>query len=182
MQTALILIDIQNDYFANGKMELSGSFEASLRAQEALTWFRAQGLPCIHIQHISRRPGSTFFLSDTVGVRIHSHVEPLPGEIVIQKAYPNSFRETALLEHLKEKQIKQLVLCGMQTNMCVEATVRAAFDYGFICTVLHDACAARQLVFQEQIIPAAQVHGAFLAALSGVYAQVLSVAELTSKL
>jgi nicotinamidase-related amidase len=61
--------------------------------------------------------------------------------------------------------------------MCVDATVRAAFDYGLEVTVVHDACATRALTFGDQTIPGAQVHGAFLAALGVIYAQVVSAAE-----
>jgi nicotinamidase-related amidase len=66
----------------------------------------------------------------------------------------------------------------MMTHMCVDATVRAAFDYGFNVTVVHDACATRDLTFADETIPAAQVNGAFLAALGFVYAKVVSAAEV----
>jgi nicotinamidase-related amidase len=182
MKTALILIDIQNDYFPNGKMELEGSLDASLQAQNILIEFRQRHWPVVHIQHISVRPGATFFLPETEGVNIHQNIEPLPDELVIQKYYPNSFRETSLLEHLQRQEITHLALCGMMTHMCVEATARAAFDYGFQCTVLHDACATKTLNFAGRDIPAAQVHGAFLTALNGVYARVESVEELRREL
>ena len=178
MTTALLLIDIQNDYFPSGKMELEGSLEASSRAREILGFFREKGWPLVHIQHIAARPGATFFLPDTEGVKIQQNVEPLPGQVVFQKNYPNSFRDTLLLAHLKEKQLDQVVVCGMMTHMCVDATVRAAFDYGFNVTVVHDACATRSLTFGEQTIPAAQVHGAFLAALGAIYAKIVSAADL----
>ena len=177
MKPALIVIDIQNDYFPGGKMELEGSPEASLRAREILAFFRGKALPLVHIQHLAARPGAPFFLPDTEGVRIHPNVEPLPGEVVIQKNFPNSFRNTILLDHLREKQVKKLVVCGMMTHMCVDATVRAAFDHGLEVTVIHDACATRALAFGDQTIPAAQVHGAFLAALGFIYAKVVSAAE-----
>ncbi len=177
MITALVLIDLQNDYFPGGKMELEGSLEASLRARETLTFFRDQGLPLVHIQHLAARPGAPFFLPDTEGVKIQQNVEPRPGEVVFQKNFPNSFRNTPLLEHLRAKQVKKIVVCGMMTHMCVDATVRAAFDHGLEVTVIHDACATRTLAFGDQTIPAAQVHGAFLAALGFIYAKVVSAAE-----
>ncbi len=180
-KTALILVDIQNDYFPNGKMELEGSVEASLCARDALSFFREKKLQLIHIQHISVRPGSTFFLPDTEGVNIHKNVQPLPDEIIIKKNYPNSFRNTSLSEHLREMKIKRLVICGMMTHMCIDATTRAAFDNGFECTVLHDACATRALSFKDINIPAEHVHGSFLAALGSVYAEVMSVEELLGK-
>jgi nicotinamidase-related amidase len=182
MTTALLLIDIQNDYFPGGKMELEGSLEASLRAGEVLALFREKGLPVIHIQHIAARPGAAFFLPGTEGVKIHQNVAPLPGEAVFQKNFPNSFRNTPLLDHLQSKQIDKLVVCGMMTHMCVDASVRAAFDYGLQVTVVHDACATRALAFGDQTIPAAQVHGAFLAALGFIYARVVSAGELLGNL
>ncbi|MBE0585946.1 MAG: cysteine hydrolase [Desulfofustis sp.] len=175
METALLMIDIQNDYFPGGKMELVGSPEAGSNAGRVLARFRERGEPIVHIQHISTRPGASFFLPDTAGAAIHSSVEPAAGETVITKHFPNSFRDTALTDHLQSRQIRRLVVAGMMTHMCVDATVRAAFDLGFRRTVLNDACATRDLSFGSTAVPAEQVHAAFLAALEAVYAEVLSV-------
>ncbi|GIM44482.1 isochorismatase [Collibacillus ludicampi] len=177
MKTALLLIDIQNDYFPHGKMELVEPIEASLRAKQILTDFREKGWPVFHIQHISIRQGATFFLPGTDGIKIHENVEPLPDEVVIQKHYPNSFRETDLLSQLQKREINRLVICGMMTHMCIDATTRAAFDYGFECVVIHDACASRNLTFNGETIPAEHVHLSFLAALNGTYARVLGAEE-----
>ena len=126
MKTALLLIDLQNDYFPGGRMELEGSSEAVLRAKDILDTCRAVGIPVFHVQHLSLQKGAAFFLPDTDGVRIHDTVKPLPDETVIQKHYPNSFRETALLAELKKREISRLIVCGMMSQMCVDATVRAA--------------------------------------------------------
>ncbi len=181
-KTALVIVDIQNDYFPGGRMELEGSLEAANRAREALSLFREKSLPIVHIQHVSVRPGATFFLPDTQGVEIHTSVSPLPGEPVIRKHYPNSFRETPLLDHLRQNGIGHIVIAGMMTHMCVDATTRAAFDEGFRCTVLHDACATMSLSFGGEAVSARQVHAAFLAALGGIYAQVLGTADAIASL
>ena len=173
MNTALLLIDIQNDYFPGGKMVLEGSVEASQKAEQALALFRAKGLSLVHIQHLSARPDAGFFIPGTDGVNFHANVQPLAAETVIQKHYPNAFRDTPLLEHLRSKNIEHLVIAGMMTHMCVDATTRAAFDHGFRCTLLHDACATRALAFNKVTAPAMQVHAAFLAALGAVYAKVV---------
>jgi nicotinamidase-related amidase len=128
--------------------------------------------PVYHVQHLSTRPSTTFFLPNTAGIEIHPSVAPLPGEPVITKHFPNSFRETDLLERLKADGVSHLLVCGMMTSMCVDATVRAAFDLGFACTVVQDACATRDLTHDGETIPARQVHGAFLAALGAVYATI----------
>ncbi|HXE96040.1 MAG TPA: cysteine hydrolase family protein [Dongiaceae bacterium] len=182
MKTALIIIDIQNDYFPGGRMELVGAEAAAMQAGEALAFFRSRNLPVIHIRHLSTRPDATFFLPDTDGIEIHPGVAPLPGETVFVKNFPNSFRETPLLEHLRCIGIGRLVLTGMMTSMCVDATARAAFDLGFRNVLLHDAMATRDLAFGGVTVPAAQVHGAFLAALGSVYGRVTGVAEFLAEL
>jgi nicotinamidase-related amidase len=178
MKTALLLIDMQNDYFEKGKMELTGAEEASLKAKELLNFFREKNLPIIHIQHFATREGSTFFIPNTDGVNIHKNVEPINGEKIIRKAYPNSFRDTGLLDHIVFSGIHRLVICGMMTHMCVDATARAAFDYGFENVVVKDATATKELVFEDKTIPAEQVQAAFLSALNGIYAKVISTDEL----
>lgn len=182
MTTALIIIDIQKDYFPGGRMELVGAEAAAMLAGEALAYFRSHNLPVVHIQQITTRPGATFFIPGTSGIEIHPTVEPLPGETVIVKHYPNSFRETLLLEYLRDLGIERLALAGMMTSMCVDATARTALDLGFHNILLHDAMATRDLAFNDVTIPAIQVHGAFLAALGSVYGRVIGVDEFLSEL
>jgi nicotinamidase-related amidase len=182
MKTALLLVDIQNDYFPGGRMELQGSLQAGEQAGRLLKWFRRSGWPVIFIQHIALRPGASFFLPDTPGAELHPGVQPLPGELIFQKHFPNSFRETPLLEHLHEQGIERLVIAGMMTHMCIDATVRAAFDQGYRCLVAGPGCATKDLVCDGQPIPASMVQGAFLTALNGTFAQVLSIDEILSEL
>lgn len=182
MRTGLILIDIQQDYFPGGRMELVGSNEAGQTAKLALTSARQRAVPVIHIQHISARPGASFFLPGTEGAKISPLVLPQAGETVFTKHYPNSFRETGLFDFLRQQQIDSLVIAGMMTHMCIEATTRAAFDLGFGCTILHDACATKDLQFNGTSILAAQVHTAFLAGLAGTYANVIRVEEWIASL
>jgi len=182
MIQALLLIDIQNDYFPGGAMELMGSSTAAVQAGKLLRAFRQKALPVIHIQHISTRPGATFFLPNTDGVQIHESVTPNSGEAVFQKHYPNSFRETRLLEHLREHQISQLVIAGMMTHMCIDTTSRAATDLGFQAVLAHDACATRALSLNGATVSAKSVQTAFLAALNGLFAKVLSVEEICTNL
>jgi nicotinamidase-related amidase len=182
MNNCLLLIDIQNDYFPKGKMELIGIDEAANNAKLLLDKFRNIGAPILHIQHISVRPGATFFLPESSGAEINALVYPQPGETVIQKHYPNSFRKTDLLEILKEKSIEELTVCGAMSHMCIDATTRAAFDFEFQCIVAENACATRDLLFQEKTIKAAEVHAAFMAALSTPYAKVISTQEIINKI
>lgn len=182
MIQALLIIDIQNDYFPGGAMALVGSPAAGAKAGKLLRAFRQKHFPVVHIQHVSTRPGATFFLPNTRGVEIHESVAPQAGETVLQKNFPNSFRGTPLLEHLHKLQVTQLVIAGMMTQMCVDSTTRAAADLGFQCLLAHDACATKSLAFGGASVPAENVQAAFLAALNGLFAKVQSTEEICATL
>jgi nicotinamidase-related amidase len=182
MKSALILIDIQNDYFPGGAMELAGMTQAAARARELLAAFRPARRPIFHVQHLAPGPDATFFRPGTPGVEINESVRPLPGEALVRKHYPNAFRDTGLLEVLQGAGVEEVIICGAMSHMCIDASTRAAFDYGFRCTVIHDACATRDLAFQGLTIPAAQVHGSFMAALGMRYATVVALEEFLSGL
>ena len=169
---ALLLIDIQNDYFPGGSMELVGSEAAAMNAAKLLSTFREKHLPIFHIQHIAARPGATFFIHGTDGADIHASVVPIEGEEILTKHYPSAFRGTSLLEKLQELKPEKLFITGMMTHMCVDTTVRAAFDFGFNCLVAHDACATKNLVFNGESVQAVNVQASFMAALNGMFAEV----------
>jgi nicotinamidase-related amidase len=176
--TALIIVDLQNDYFPGHTMELSGIEQASQNAARILVHFRSSGWPMHHIRHISIHEGATFFLPGTQGSEIHAAMSPLKGESVIIKHFPNSFLGTELEKTLKGQSVKRLIICGAMSHMCIDATTRAAFDLGFGCIVAHDACATKDLDFMGTSISSAQVHTAFMAALNGIYARVISTEEI----
>ncbi len=167
--TALLIIDTQNFYFEGGKLPLENPIEASLNAKKLLEKFRKDSQLVIHIQHT---PTKT--VADMKQYDIHENVKPLATEKVIQKHFANSFRDTELLEFLKKNNIKRIVICGMQTHMCVEAATRAAEDYGFECILVEDACATRQLKYEDKTISAKDIHFGVIAALSQGYAKIFS--------
>ncbi len=180
MNSALIIVDIQNDYFEKGTMTLVGADKASENAKLVLEQFRKDKLPIVHIQHIAAQPSATFFLPNTEGVKIHNNVQPLGDEKVVVKHYPNSFRETELLSYLKANNITDLTICGMMTHMCIDATTRAAYDLGFKCIVVGDACATKDLELNGHTVKAKDVQTAFLSALDGTYADVKTTNEITN--
>jgi nicotinamidase-related amidase len=180
--TALVLIDLQNDYFPGGRMALDGAPEAAAKAAQALAAFRARRLPVFHVRHLSLRPGATFFLPGTEGAEIHAGVAPQAGEAVVEKHFPNSFRDTDLRARLEAAGVRRLVVAGMMTHMCVDASVRQAADLGFQVSLLADACATRAQAFAGETIAARQVHLAFLAALNGAYARVAPTDEILQSL
>ncbi|MFW5488466.1 MAG: cysteine hydrolase family protein [Desulfovibrio sp.] len=180
--TALLIIDIQNDYFPGGRYPLPGAEQAGAQAEQLLAYSRAEGLPIVHVRHESLQEGATFFIPGTSGAEIHECAAPQEGETVLVKHRPNSFLGTGLDDVLRARGVKRLVICGMMTNMCVDAGVRAAADLGYECVLVHDACAAANLSFGGVDVPAAQVQAAYMAALSYGYAQVAETGTITSLL
>ena len=178
MPRALVIVDIQNDYFPGGAYPLVGPEAAASAASRLLGRFRDAGEAVVHVQHVSADPEARFMKAGTHGVEINEAVAPRGGETVIRKARPNAFLETPLEAVLRDAGADELVVCGMMTSMCVDATVRAAADLGFRVFVAHDACAAPDLHFGERVVPAAKVHAAFLAALGSSYARVAAADEL----
>lgn len=177
MTQALVLVDIQNDYFPGGTMQLVAMDEAAANARTVLNSYRASTSPVFHVQHLAASPEATFFVPGTSGAEHNCVVAPARQETVIQKNFPNSFRATSLESELHDGGIEDIVIVGAMSHMCIDATTRAAFDLGFNCTVLEDACATRDLVFNNETIAASDVHNAFMAALSAPYARVISTTE-----
>lgn len=178
----LLLIDIQNDYFPGGKMELNNMDAAAVNAALLLSLFRNRNWPVVHVQHLSTRPNASFFVPESKGAEIHSSVIPMNEEPVVLKNFPNSFRQTNLHEILKSKNAEELVICGAMSHMCIDTTTRAACDMGFPVTLIHNACATRDLSFNGQTVEAAKVQAAYMAALNGSFAKVISAAEFLEQM
>lgn len=164
--TALIIIDIQNFYFPEGSVPLFEPEKAAENAKKLLTFFRDQNMTVIHVRH-----------NTNSGAEIHNLVSPKENEKVISKDKANAFVGTDLLEYLNYNKITNLILCGMQTHMCLEAATRAASDFGFNCTVIEDACATRDLKYGDTTVKAKDVHFSTLSTLNGTYAKILTRQE-----
>jgi nicotinamidase-related amidase len=182
MTRALIIVDVQNDYFPGGSMELVGMDGAAANCSALLEGFRGRAAPRFHIQHLANRDGATFFVPGTAGAEIHDSVTPADGEPLIVKHFPSAFRDTNLHETLQQAGIDELVICGAMSHMCIDSTVRAAFDLGYRCRVAADACAARDLEFDGRRVAAADVHAAYMGALAAPFAQVQSAAAIVDSL
>lgn len=174
---ALILIDIQNDYFPGGKWTLVGIDAAAANAARLLAAARSAGDLVVHVRHENPAPGAPFFVPGSPGAEIHNSVWPVPGEDVVLKHHINSFRETDLKEILDRHGVRELVLAGAMSHMCIDGGTRAAADLGYAVTLVHDACATRDLEFGGVVVPAAHVHAAFMSALGFAYARLVATDE-----
>jgi nicotinamidase-related amidase len=179
LKKALLLIDIQNDYFPSGRNPLYHAEQAAERAKHILTVFRERDLPIFHIRHISLQATATFFLPDTDGSLIYKSVLPNSNENVIIKHTPDSFFQTDLQDSLVTDNIDELFICGMMSHMCIDTSVRSAKRLGYSVTLLSDACTTKDLIWEGNTIPAQTVHQSFIAALDGTFAKVIKTSELS---
>jgi len=174
---ALIVVDIQNDYFPQGKWPLVGANAAADNAARLIKAFRDTSDSVVHIRHEFTSADAPLFTPDSEGAKLHPKVLNRADEPVVLKHFVNSFRETELQSILDEQGIKELVVVGSMSHMCIDGITRAANDLGYSVTVIHDACATRDLEFNGLTVPAAHVHAAFMSALGFAYASVVSTDE-----
>ena len=178
---AIIAIDIQNEYFPDGRLPLVGIEQATANAARIIAAARSVGDEVIHVRHVSLSADAPIFAPGTAGIEINAAVAPTDGEKVITKNYVNSFRETDLKATLDSNGIEEVVIVGAMSHMCVEGATRAAADFGYKATVVHDACATRDLEFGGSTVPAAQVHDAVMAALAFGYGEIVDTATYLAR-
>jgi nicotinamidase-related amidase len=174
---ALVIVDIQRDYFPGGKMPLHEPEAAAAKAGQVLEAFRAAGAPIVHVQHLSPAGGG-FLEEGTEGAEIMAPATPRDGEKQIIKRAPNAFLGTDLEQHLRSLDVEEVVVAGMMTSMCVDATTRAGADLGFKMTLVPDACAAPALEYDGRQVAAEDVHASFVAALGQSYASLTPADQL----
>lgn len=173
MKMALILIDIQNDYFTGGLWPVEDMEHVAQAAAQELTKAREARTPVLHIRHEATSDAAPFFRPGTIGAELHPSVAPLASEAVIVKHRPNSFHETNLHAQLQAFDATHLTVVGAMSQMCIDATVRAARDLGYGVTVVAEACGAKATQFGSITLTAPQVQAAFMSALTGTYATVI---------
>lgn len=178
---ALVVVDIQNEYFSEGKLPLVGIDEAAANAALIIESARQKGHIVIHVRHEMPSTDAPIFTPNSDGVEINETVKPVEGETVIVKHFPNSFRETPLKEILDKDGIQEVIVIGAMSHMCIDATVRASVDFGYKTTTVHDACATLDLEFGGTKVPAAQVHATIMAAIEFMYGEVIDTKAWLSR-
>ena len=167
---ALIIVDVQEFYFPDGFSPLVEPEKASEKAGVILNDFRDKDELVVHVKHATKK--------DSL---IHEDVFPIKGEKVITKHFANSYKETDLLEFLQQNDITEVVVCGMMTHMCVEATARASADFGFKVIVVDDACATKDIVYENDTVKAADVHLSTLGSIDRYYGKVMTTKEFLNQ-
>lgn len=169
-QATLLIIDCQQEY-RSGALALPGLEPALAQIQALLEQARAKGTPVVQVKHLGIAGG----IFDPQGPRgeFLPETAPIAGEAVIAKRLPNAFAGTELHDTLLNLGRLDVIVCGFMTHSSVSSTVRAMKDYGYRCTLVEQACATRDLLLADGVLPAAEAHRAEVAALADNFAVVV---------
>jgi nicotinamidase-related amidase len=136
MKQALVVIDVQEGMYTVGIPVHNGS-DLLQNLQEVIQKCRTHDIPVIYVQHNGSKGHP--LEKGTPGWHIHSTITPMPNEVIVEKETPDSFYETNLREVLQKEGIEHLFICGLQTEYCVDTTVRRAFSEGYKVTLIQGA-------------------------------------------
>lgn len=143
MTKALVVIDVQNDYFPGGQFPLWNPDGVLQNVERAIGTARARGVPVVHAQHVvgsAQGPGP-FFNEGTPGAAIHPRIlAAAPDAPVIVKAHADSFEQTNLEATLTELGVTDLLVCGMMTHNCVTHTAISKRAEQYDVSILSDCC------------------------------------------
>jgi nicotinamidase-related amidase len=140
---ALLVIDVQNDYFPDGKFPLWNTDAVLENIERAMGKANAKNIPVVIIQHIanSKMGIAPFFNKGTEGAGIHPHIlAAAPNAPVVVKEFADSFEKTTLEETLTKLGVTELLICGMMTQNCVTHTAISKAAEKYSVTVLPDCC------------------------------------------
>ena len=149
---ALIVIDVQNEYFPGGAWALPDAEKALPNILRLIGRARDAGDPVVFIQHVAPET-SPVFAKGSPGGQLHSQLPVVEGDRTFQKAHPSSFQETGLQDWLQGAGMESVDVCGFMTQMCCDTTTREAYEKGYTVRLFSDACAAKEVTFQDSVIP-----------------------------
>lgn len=182
MKRALLVIDVQNEYFAGGSLPITYPQDSLRRITDAMDGAAEAGIPIVIIQHGSDAPEATAFKKGTRGWQIRPEVDFRKRAVVIEKSLPGAFTGTELEDWLKQNGIDTLVICGYMTQMCCDTTARQAVHLGYQVEFLSDATGTLDLSNEAGSVKAEELHRAILVTQQARFSRVLSVQDWVSSL
>jgi len=173
MSRALLVIDVQNEYFT-GALPIThpaGHLEQILKAMDAA----AGKVPTVVIQHHFPQPEMSFFQKGTSGWELHDEIKARQHDLLVEKTLPGSFTNTALEDWLNENGITTVTIAGYMTHMCCDTTARQAVHRGFTVEFLSDATGTLDLSNEAGEVTAEELQRSILCAQQMLLSEVLGV-------
>lgn len=161
MKRALLVIDVQNEYFT-GKLPVTYPPESLGHILQALDAARSKGIPVVFVQHTAPAEDSPTFRKGSEEWRLHSAIANIRPDLLIEKHLPGSFTGTDLEHWLREKGIETVVISGYMTQMCCDTTARQAMHLGLRVEFLSDATGTLAVSNDAGSVTAEELHRAIL--------------------
>jgi nicotinamidase-related amidase len=174
--TALLIIDVQKAFFDKKTRDYAYRGEELLSTiNKVASKARKSGVPVIYIQHDGDKgdplePGAP-------GWPIHPAIAPKEGELVIHKPTPDSFYKTTLENELKSREIKKLIIMGIQSDWCVDTTVRRAYSLEYDVIVVEDG----HTTVDTEILKAPQIIAHHNSIFGGRFAKLVKADQISLK-
>ncbi len=180
---ALIVIDVQNEYF-DGALPITDPPTATSlpnigRAMDAAT---ASGVPVIVVQHADAEPDSPIFRAGSHEQELHPAIAGRPRDHLVEKAYPGTFTGTPLAELLAAAEVDTVSIAGYMTHMCVDTTARQAAHRGLAVEILNDATGTLALENSGGAATGEELHRATLVAQGQFFADVMTTDDWLARL
>jgi len=174
MKKALLVIDVQNEYF-NGKLKVTYPIDSLDNILKVMDYARDNNMKIIVVQHTSAL-GYTF-IKNSMKWEIHPEILKKSYDYHIEKTKPSSFFNTNLEEILKNEEIQGVVISGYMTQMCCDTTAREAFQKGYAVEFLSDATGTIDVSNKVGTISSKDLHHGALMAQSLGFSNVLKAEE-----
>ena len=176
MKEALLVIDVQNEYFTGRLPEThpAGSLDNILKAMD---WAHEGRVPVIVIRHTSTAPEATTFRKGTSGWELQAEIKRRHADVIMEKTLPGSFTGTSLDDWLQKRSIATVSIAGYMTQMCCDTTARQAFHRNYAVNFLADATGTLDITNHAGSISAADLHRAILVTQQQRFARVMPTDE-----
>jgi nicotinamidase-related amidase len=182
MTPALLVIDVQNEYFApHGQWALPEGERALIQIQALLAAARDTGTPVIYVTHERLGATSGVFVPGSIGAQMHPAIDVRPGEAVLRKHFPGAFTQTPLEAHLRHAGADTIIVSGFMTHLCCDTTSRQASERGYPVLFASDATATRDLTVNGVTVSHASIQQSELAVMTN-FATVLTAEEIARRL
>ncbi|MEO1785025.1 cysteine hydrolase family protein [Thermodesulfobium sp. 4217-1] len=176
MKRALLIIDVQNEYFS-GKLPVTYPNDSFSNILKSIDFANENQIPVILIQHTAPQKDSGVFVKGTKEWQIKEEVRERKYKYIIEKNFPDSFANTDLEAVLKRDEIDTVTICGYMTQMCCDTTARQAMHKGFFVEFLSDATGTLDISNYAGSISAEQLHNAILITQAMRFSKVLTTHE-----
>ena len=182
VKRALLVIDVQNEYFPGGALPIKHPVDHLQNILEVMDAAREQGVTTVVVRHHQPDPQSPLFCKGSPNWELHPDVASRPHDLLLDKQLPGSFTNTGLENFLREREIDTVAVAGYMTQICCDTTAREAFHRGFKVEFLRDATGTLDVENAAGKASAEELHNAILVSQQMFISEVVTKNEFVDRI